>query len=264
MSHLTADIICRTVFSTSLDSQVALDVFEDFTVFERSVAQVDIKRLIFEPAWTRTPQPQVVLDACARIRGHLATLIDTHLAARRGYNDIASAVIAARDADTGEPFTREELIDQLGVFFLAGHETTASVLTWLFFICAERPELVARMREEIDASSAAKPMASNSCASCRCARCSGRPCACTRRSPSCPGWRCRTTIGPRTLPRGALVMISPWTLHRHRDYWKDPHASAPSAFCRKTKVSSWTAPTYPSARGRTPASAPALPRPKAC
>ncbi|MDP5069654.1 MAG: cytochrome P450, partial [Congregibacter sp.] len=150
MSQLTADIICRTVFSTSLNSQVAFDVFEDFTVFERSVAQVDIKRLIFEPAWTKAPQPQIVLDACTRIRGHLATLIDTHLEPGADFNDIASAVIAARDSDTGEPFSRDELIDQLGVFFLAGHETTASVLTWLFFICAERPALVVRMREEID------------------------------------------------------------------------------------------------------------------
>jgi cytochrome P450 len=39
-----------------------------------------------------------------------------------------------------------------------------------------------------------------------------------------------TQIGPRRLPRGALVMISPWTLHRHRDYWRDPHAFRPERF----------------------------------
>ena len=101
MSQLTADIICRTVFSTSLDSRVAADVFEDFTVFERSVAQVDIKHLIFQPAWSNPPQPPAVLEACQRIRAHLATLIDTHLAPNAAYNDIASAVIAARDRGDG-------------------------------------------------------------------------------------------------------------------------------------------------------------------
>ena len=132
MSHLTADIICRTVFSTALQTGVAVDVFEDFTLFERSAVQVDVLRLIFKPAWSDFPQPPEVLAACERIRRHLGTLVDSHLDNPKAFDDIASSVIAARDQETGEPFSREELIDQLGVFFLAGHETTASALTWAF------------------------------------------------------------------------------------------------------------------------------------
>ena len=64
MSHLTADIICRTVFSTPLQSGVAVDVFEDFTLFEKSAVQVDVLRLIFKPAWSEFPQPPEVLGAC--------------------------------------------------------------------------------------------------------------------------------------------------------------------------------------------------------
>ena len=57
-----------------------------------------------------------MLAACERIRHHIGALIDTHLEAEAGeYNDIASAVIEAKDKDTGLPFTRDELIDQLGV-----------------------------------------------------------------------------------------------------------------------------------------------------
>ena len=67
MSHLTADIICRTVFSTPLQTGVAVDVFEDFTLFERSAVQVDVLRLIFKPAWSDIPQPPEVLAACERI-----------------------------------------------------------------------------------------------------------------------------------------------------------------------------------------------------
>ena len=232
MSHLTADIICRTVFSTSLDSQVALDVFDAFTVFERSVAQVDIKRLIFEPAWTKTPQPEVVLEACRKIREHMATLVDSHLQAPDRFNDIASDVIAARDKDTGKPFTREELIDQLGVFFLAGHETTASVLTWVFFICAERPELVAKLREEVDSVVGRDAIRFEHLKQLPFTKAVFRE---TLRLYPPITFMPRvaneaTTVGPRKLPRGALVMISPWTLHRHRDYWDDPHAFKPERF----------------------------------
>ncbi|MFK8042277.1 cytochrome P450 [Congregibacter sp.] len=248
MSQLTADIICRTVFSTSLDSQVAHDVFEDFTVFERSVAQVDIKRLIFEPAWTKAPQPQVVLDACTRIRSHLAALIDTHLAPDADYNDIASAVVAARDSDTQEPFTKDELIDQLGVFFLAGHETTASVLTWLFFICAQRPTLVAQMREEIDRVTGIEGGGEVEGAT------DGK--ITFEHMRQLPLLKAvfrealrlyppitfmprvameDTTVGPRKLPKGALVMISPWTLHRNGDYWENPHAFKPERFLQENE-----------------------------
>lgn len=232
MSQLTADIICRTVFSTSLDSQVAHDVFEDFTVFERSVAQVDIKRLIFEPAWTRAPQPEVVLRACERIRSHLGALVDTHLEEGASYNDIASAVIAARDGDTGEAFTRDELIDQLGVFFLAGHETTASVLTWLFFIAACQPGVVATLREEVDRVVGDGEVAFEHIRQLPRVRAVFRE---TLRLYPPITFMPRvalqdTVVGRRKLRRGALVMISPWTLHRHRDYWERPHAFLPERF----------------------------------
>jgi len=232
MSQLTADIICRTVFSTSLDSAIAHDVFEDFTVFERSVAQVDLKHLIFKPAWSAAPQPDAVLEACRRIRQHLASLIEPHLASGAEFDDIASAVISARDSETGEPFNREELIDQLGVFFLAGHETTASALTWLFYICAERPGLVARMREEIDAVIGHDEVRFDQLRRLPFLRAVFRE---TLRLYPPITFMPRvaledTTIGPRRLPRGALVMISPWTLHRHRDYWSEPHAFRPERF----------------------------------
>ena len=107
MSHLTADIICRTVFSTPLQTGVAVDVFEDFTLFERSAVQVDVLRLIFKPAWSDIPQPPEVLVACERIRRHLGTLVDSHLDNSEAFDDIASSVIAARDEETGEPFSRE-------------------------------------------------------------------------------------------------------------------------------------------------------------
>ncbi|MFM7304484.1 MAG: cytochrome P450, partial [Alphaproteobacteria bacterium] len=145
MSHMTADIICRTVFSTGLETRVAHEVFDAFTEFEHSVAQVEIRRLIFDRAWKRIPQKESVLKACSLIRGYLGELLDTHLGdGATSFDDIASAIIAAHDVE-GKAFTREELIDQLGVLFLAGHETSASALTWVFYLLATQPALVARL-----------------------------------------------------------------------------------------------------------------------
>lgn len=146
MSHLTADIICRTVFSTGVSERVTHEVFEAFTLFEKSVAQVEIFRLVIEKAFTKTPQQPHVLEACRVIRKAIGELLDTHTGeGGKNYDDIASALMLARDEE-GNGFTREELIDQLGVMFLAGHETSASALTWAFFyseptarLCATDP-----------------------------------------------------------------------------------------------------------------------------
>lgn len=233
MSELTADIICRTVFSTSLDTQISRDVFDDFEVFERGVAQVKIWRLIMDPAWTKVPQSSDVLAACERIRHHLGGLIDTHTGPEADrFDDIASAVISARDADTGDAFTRDELIDQLGVFFLAGHETTASALTWAFYMLAMCPEVLARLRREVDAVTEGDEISFEAARSLTYTRAIFRETL--RLYPPItfmPRVALKATrIGTYKVRKGALLMISPWTLHRHTRYWTDPDRFDPERF----------------------------------
>ncbi len=232
MSHLTADIICRTVFSSPLMPGVAEEVFEDFTMFERSAVQVDVLRLIFKPAWSNVPQPPEVLQACKRIRKHLGTFIDAHLNAPDKFNDIASSVIAARDEETGQPFERDELIDQLGVFFLAGHETTASALTWAFYILADQPKWIERLRAEVDREIGGGTIGFEKIRQLTLVKAFFKETL--RLYPPItfmPRVAVREAkVGGRRLRKGALVMISPWVLHRHSKLWRDPHVFRPERF----------------------------------
>lgn len=233
MSELTADIICRTVFSTSLQAQAAKDVFDDFSLFERSVAQVKILRLIWDKAWTKVPQEPHVLAACQRIRAHLDRLIAGHLGTGgANYNDLAATVIAARAPGGGSAFTKQELIDQLGVFFLAGHETTASALTWAFFIIAQRPDVADRMRAEVLQVSGDGPVTLEHTKALTFTRNVFRETL--RLYPPItflPRVANRATcLGARKVKRGALMMVAPWTLHRHRRYWRAPDSFDPDRF----------------------------------
>lgn len=237
MGHLTADIITRTVFSTSLESETAKEVFEAFSEFERSVAHVELKRLIVDPPFKAIPQHDHVLDACKRIRHHLGALVDRHL--RPGTNgttcpfdDIAAAVISAKDEESGERFSRDELIDQLGVFFLAGHETTASALTWAFFILATRPEVMARVREEVDRVVGEGPVSFEHTRHLTYIRSLFKetlrlypPITFIPRVAAEP-----VQIGKYKVKRGAMIMIAPWVIHRHQDYWDDPDLFDPDRF----------------------------------
>ncbi|MEO1476608.1 MAG: cytochrome P450 [Pseudomonadota bacterium] len=233
MSELTADIICRAVFSVPLTSNVARDIFEDFALFERNTGQVKVWRLIVDPAWKKVRQAPDVLAACQRIRSHIGALIDTHLGDGIGtYNDIASAVIASRDQETGEAFTRDQLIDQLGVFFLAGHETTASALTWAFYILAQQPDVLRRIREEVQEQAGDGALTFDVVKRLHFTRSVFRE---TMRlyPPLTFMPRValkRANVGGVQLRKGALIMISPWTLHRHELYWDKPDVFDPDRF----------------------------------
>ncbi|MEM9734626.1 MAG: cytochrome P450 [Pseudomonadota bacterium] len=231
MSHLTADVICRTVFSTSLQSEIAQDVFEAFSIFERSVAHVEIRRLIMDPAFKEIPQHETVLDACQRIRHCLNLLVDAHLQAGANFHDIAADTIAARD-DEGKPFTREELIDQLGVFFLAGHETSASVLTWCFYILATQPQIADRVRAEVDTITGGGEITLDHIRKLNFTRNVFRetlrlypPITFIPRVANE-----KTAIEGKKIKRGTMLMIAPWVIHRHHAYWNDPDVFDPDRF----------------------------------
>ena len=239
-SHLTADAITRTVFSMPLTSQTAHAVFESFITFERSVAQVRLLPMIFGKAWADTPQRPEVLDACARIRELLGELVDLHAA--RSTEDIAASMREARD-DAGVAFTREELIDQIGVMFLAGHETTASALTWILYLISMVPEVRERLLAEIRRVAGDDPVSFEHVREMGYVRNVFRE---TLRLYPPITFMPRVAlengrIGERRVKRGALIMISPWVMHRHLSLWKDPDAFDPDRFSpeREAELPEW-------------------------
>jgi cytochrome P450 len=233
MGHLTADVITRTIFSTPLHQGVARDVFDAFTIFERQVASVNVKALLLDKPWSHTRQPPQVLDACARIRAHIGTMLDPRLApGAPALDDIAGAIIAAVDPGTGKTFSRDELVDELGVFFLAGHETSASVLTWVFFLLSQRPEVVARIRAEVDAMCGDGPITVDHAKRFAYIKMVFKE---TMRLYPPITFLPRvalqdTVIGTRKVKRGTMLMIAPWTIHRHQRFWQDPEIFDPERF----------------------------------
>ena len=266
MSHLTADIICRTIFSQPLSSDIAGDVFNDFLLFERSVASVDLKQLIFGKPWASINQPAPVVAACERIRRHIGTMLDPRLDKRTDDNsdgnkdddkagnsdgnmdDIVAAIIAACDAQTGEQFTREELIDQIGVFFLAGHETTASVLTWVFFILAQQPAVAQRIADDVQRVTDGEEIRMEHIRQLPYVRNVFREVL--RLYPPItflPRVALQaTTIADKRVKRGAMIMISPWTAHRNAMLWNNADRFDPERFSHDEKAD---APGYEADKG---------------
>lgn len=65
-------------------------------------------------------------------------------------SDVLSMLIAARDAQTGFQLSEDELIGHVGVFFLAGYDTSAIALTWTLFLLSQHPEVLADLLDELE------------------------------------------------------------------------------------------------------------------
>ncbi|HBM11766.1 MAG TPA: cytochrome P450 [Rhodospirillaceae bacterium] len=233
MSHLTADIITRTIFSQKLENSVAFEFFDAWASFQDSVATIDLKSLILGKAWAPMKQPPAAQKAARVIRSHLGQLVDQRMEPEAPKQaDIVGDLIAARDPVTGTGFSREEIIDQVGVFFLAGHETTASALTWTFFILSQQPEMVQRLRDEVQNVAGSGGISFAVTKKLATARNVFRE---SLRLYPPLGFIPRVSLFDTVIqgvptPRGAMVMISPWIIHRHEGLWEAADRFDPDRF----------------------------------
>jgi unspecific monooxygenase len=146
--------------------------------------------------------------------------------------DLFDMLLAARDPETGEAFSRAQLRDQMATMIVAGHETTALTLFWSLYLLASSPADQERVAEEVcnldlSADGAADALA-------RLPYTKAVVNESLRLYP--PAFAlARIAAGPDQLGdvavrRGILIMISPWVLQRHLRLWKDPDAFNPSRF----------------------------------
>jgi cytochrome P450 len=78
-------------------------------------------------------------------------IIDDRLANGHGdRDDLLRLLMEARDEESGEPMSREQVLDELMTFVAAGHETTAHGLAWMYCLLSQNPEARERMEAEVD------------------------------------------------------------------------------------------------------------------
>jgi cytochrome P450 len=237
MTHVTADIIFRTIFSEPMTGPDAHRVFDAFSRFQAQVPRLMLPS-IFGQRWLRWPWDAWRSRRAAReIRGLLEQLVRPRYDAHRAgcpatRQDILAAFLDARDSESGEPFAFEALVDQVAMLFLAGHETSASALTWATHLLAHAPDVQARMHAEVDAQLGDRAAELGDMKALSLTRNVFRE---TLRLFPPVGFMARQTTSAcpmrkKTVPAGATVVVAPWLIHRHRDLWPEPDAFNPDRY----------------------------------
>ena len=146
--------------------------------------------------------------------------------------DFVSMFLDARDKTTGEPMADKDLVDEVMTLIVAGHETTAATLAWMWYCVAEHPEVEAALHAEVDPLAADEPPRFADLD--RYVYTKQLMYETLRHYP--PVWLfTRKALGPDELggygvEPGTDVFLSPWVVHRHPAFWDEPERFQPERF----------------------------------
>ena len=278
MSLVTADVIVRTILSRPLDPCEARTIFAAFARYQRRASLVMVLRFLRLP---KTWLQRLLRTDAGLIRSWIGSAIAKRCRCQPGpgpnsspatdHGDLLAALMRATDRadtpttgcpgqaadgtadtpsepvaegdDSGRGFSQEELIDQVCVLFLAGHETSASALAMACYLLARYPEAQARFAREIEQVRGGSPSPES-------APSPHRPLdyedlrslpygaallqETLRLYPPLSFFiresQAASQLGESRCPMGALLAISPWVIQRHEQHWSDPNRFRPERF----------------------------------
>ncbi|MBT2367399.1 cytochrome P450 [Streptomyces sp. ISL-10] len=231
MTGLTLRAVARILFGTDVESAVA--------VVERCFPVIGdyVLRRGYSPANLPRDWPTPGNRRAASATEELYAVCDRIITQRRADADAASGddlltLLATAQSEQDGSFDAAEIRDQVLIFLLAGHETTATSLGFALHLLARHPEHQARAREEAAGVLAGRvPQAADLDSLPYLIKVLKET---MRLYPAGPviGRRAveAAVIGGHTVPAGADVIVAPWVTHRHPRYWEEPERFDPERF----------------------------------
>ena len=236
MKALTLKIICRTMFSSDAD-ELATCASEalDFAQASMEFGLLDVLPVIGPRRIKRT------VDAIrAHFKGMDAAIYrlisEREKIRNEAPKDFLTRLVAAKDPDDGVGLNATEVRDEVITIFMAGHETTAVTMTWVWYLLSQHPVEEAKLHEELDTVLAGRTPTVEDLPNLPYTRMVIEEAM--RVYPPAPGISIRQAkeadevCGFKVKP-GMQVMISPWVLHRHRRLWDNPERFDPTRFTKE-------------------------------
>jgi cytochrome P450 len=233
MTFVTADVMFRTILSQPLEHSDAHAIYDAFLAFQNDAQRAAVLMMYRLPAFF---QHRACRRSADKIRTILARIIQARFdLAKTGAplpRDILSGLMEAEDPVAKDRFEYLEVVDQVCMLFLAGHETSASALGWSLYLISHSPEIQQRMVEEVSREVGDRDFQYGE----------------TRRLKLVwnvfrEALRLYPPVGfiareaaqdhemrDKQIKAGCPVTVSPWLLHRHREHWSTPDDFNPDRF----------------------------------
>jgi cytochrome P450 len=146
MTQVTMSIVGKVLFDADMFTE-ANELGAALTIVLEQI-NYGLSHLFPLPLGWPTPRSRRAKKALAVLDGRINKMIAERRAANEEKNDLLSILL--RTGEDGSTMSNKQLRDEAITLFAAGHETTATALTWTWYMLATHPEIYQRMREEVD------------------------------------------------------------------------------------------------------------------
>ena len=241
MLELTLDIISRTMFSS--DSAGMADLIDR--------SSLEYQTQMTFSLWGVVPIAKRVWALHKERQGRrIVREMDEaiyRLITRRGegsepraHQDLLDRLIAARSTETGLGLSPVEVRDQVVTIMLAGHETSATALSWTWYLLSQHPLEEAKLHHELEQVLADRSPTFEDVPLLRCTRMIIQEAMRLYPPFHTLSWRqaiADDEVCGQRIPRGSIVLIVPWVLHRNPTLWERPERFEPERFSEERSAS---------------------------
>ncbi|MBK6518181.1 MAG: cytochrome P450 [Polyangiaceae bacterium] len=230
MMRLTFRIVGKTLLGADLEAD-AKEFGAALTVALTWVNEY-VESIVRLPPWVPTPANRRFVKAQRAIEGVVKRVVDERKSSGEAKRDLLGMLMSVADEQTGEQMNDRQLMDELLTLTLAGHETTANALTFTFYLLSRHPDVAARARAEAAEVLGGRAPELSDLASMPVTRAVIEEAM--RLYP--PAWVVERIsleddeVMGRTIPKGSIVAVSPYALHRNPRYFADPERFDPQRF----------------------------------
>ncbi len=227
MNRLTLSIVGKTLFDADVESQAA-EVGEALTGVMESFWML---MLPFADFLERLPVPKLRRARLqrARLDAIIYGMIADRRASGRDHGDLLSMLLSAQDEEDGGGMTDVQVRDEAMTIFLAGHETTANALTWLWYLVSGAPDVETALHAEVDTALHGRLPTMRDLGSLPYVE--RVVTEAMRLYP--PAWLlgrraiAEYPIGPYVAPARSILLMSPYLIQRDARYYADPDTFNP-------------------------------------
>jgi cytochrome P450 len=232
MMRLTFRIVGRTLFSTDVEADA--DRIGPAVSAAMHYANDYAESIVRMPQWLPTPA-NIRFKKVMRTLDDLVLRIVAERRATKGTaqpNDLLTMLMEAHDDETHDAMSDRQLRDEVMTIILAGHETTANLLTWTWFLLSSHPDVERRMHDEIANVLGDRAPTLDDLPKLKLVKMVIEESL--RLYP--PAWAFERqavaddTIAGYPVRAKTIIGMTPYALHRHPRYWENPEGFDPERF----------------------------------
>jgi len=232
MAELTAEIIARAVFGNNLGSAAAYEVIEGFTRYQSLIDSFNLGYFLGADNGFPIIRGPRLRASVKKVNTVIDKVIEDHLAGRGDQSSMIELLLRrqARNPELG--LDQTALRHEAATIFMAGHETTAATLTWVWYLLSHAPWVEEAVIGEIErVTGGAMPSIDDVPKLDWCRAVIEEtlrlypPVPILARQP-----READEIDGHPIKPASLALVVPWLLHRAQDLWDAPHAFKPERF----------------------------------